>query len=178
MHWKMSRLACKGLSGWWEKKPRRGLNCIVSFEHLHISWLTSTSAANIADRYKAPEGMAQAKHKAAICGPGLFAKRMRVESPEPTEADSQDGEPVAQMNIQPSVSETMVAWHRTKLVMDMEPIECGVPDRDVHMPQMAGKGDEKTEVISMQYSVVHEAWRGWEVSLRTAHRMRQVAVAA
>src|SRR5882724_3861574 len=103
---------------------------------------------------------------------------MRVESPEPTEADSQDGEPVAQMNIQPSVSETMVAWHRTKLVMDMEPIECGVPDRDVHMPQMAGKGDEKTEVISMQDSVVHEAWRGWEVSLRTAHRMRQVTAAA
>ena len=103
---------------------------------------------------------------------------MQVESPEPTEADSQDGEPVAQMNIQPSVSETAVAWHWTELIMDMEPIEYGVPDGDVQMPQMAGEGNEKTEVISMQDSVFREAWCEWEDSLRTAHRMRQVAAAA
>jgi len=89
---------------------------------------------------------------------------MRVESPEPTEADSQDGELVAQMNIQSLVSETAVAWHRTELVMDAEPIECGVPDGDVHMPQMVGEGDEKTEVISVQHSVVREAWCGGRIA--------------
>ena len=103
---------------------------------------------------------------------------MQVESPEPTKADSQDGEPVAQMNVQPSVSETTVAWHRTELVVDVESIECGVLDGDVHMPQMAGEGDEKTEVISVQDSVIHEAWHGWEDSLRTARRMRRVTAAA
>src|SRR5882724_3211878 len=103
---------------------------------------------------------------------------MRVESPEPTEADSQDGEPVAQMNVQSSVSETMVAWHQTELIVDAEPTKCGVPDGDVHMPLMAGEGDEKTEVISVQDSVIHEAWCGWEDSLRMAHRMRQVTAAA
>jgi len=55
--------------------------------------------------------------------------------------------------------------------MDAEPIKYGVRDRDMHMPQMAGEGDGKTEVISMQDSVVREAWCGWEDSLRTAHRM-------
>ena len=89
---------------------------------------------------------------------------MQVESPEPTEADSQDGEPVAQVNVQPSVSETMVAWHQTELIVDVEPIECGVPDGDMHMPQMAGKGDEKTKVISVQDLVIHEAWHRWEDS--------------
>ena len=62
--------------------------------------------------------------------------------------------------------------------MDAEPIEYGVANGDVHMPQMAGEGDEKTEIISVQDSVVREAWRGWEDNLRTAHRMRWVAAAA
>ena len=85
---------------------------------------------------------------------------------------------MAQKNVQPSVSEAVVARHRTALVVDAEPIKYGVADGDVHMPQMAGKGDEKTEIISVQDSVVHEAWCGWEDSLRMAHRMRRVAVAA
>src|SRR5882724_10983924 len=96
---------------------------------------------------------------------------MRVESPELTKANSQDGEPVAQMNVQPLVSETAVAQHRTKLIVDVEPIEYGVPDRDVHMPQMAGKGDEKTEVISVQDSVICEAWRGF-CSTQIQYRIR------
>jgi len=62
--------------------------------------------------------------------------------------------------------------------VDAEPIEYGVANGDVHMPQMAGEGDEKTEIISVQDSVVREAWRGWEDNLRTAHRMRWVAAAA
>ena len=127
--------------------------------------------ANIADHYKAPEGTAQVKRKVAVCGPGLFSKCMQVESPELTEAGSEEGEPVAQMDVQPSVSETSVAWNWTELIMDVELIKYGVPDGNVQMPQMAGEGYEKTEVISMQDSVIREAWRGWEVSLRMARRM-------
>ena len=115
--------------------------------------------------------MAQAKQKAAVCRPGSFSKCMQVESPEPTEADSQDGEPVAQMGIQPSVSETTVARHCTELIMDMDPIEYGAPEEEMHLLQMAGKGNEETEVISRQDSVIHEAWSGWEDSLRMSHRM-------
>ena len=70
-----------------------------------------------------------------------------------------------------------MAQHHTKLVMDMEPIEYGAPKEEMHLPQMAGKGDEGTEVISVQDSVIHEAWRGWEDSLRMARRMQQVMVA-
>ena len=40
-------------------------------------------------------------------------KCLQVESPELTQADSKDGEPVGRMVIQPSVSETAVAQHRT-----------------------------------------------------------------
>jgi len=68
------------------------------------------------------------------------------------------------MDVQPSVSETAVARHQTKLVMDVEPIKYGVPNGDVHMPQMAGEGDEKTKVISMQDSVICEAWCRWEIA--------------
>ena len=71
-----------------------------------------------------------------------------------------------------------MAQHFTELVMDPEPIEYGAPDKDMHLPQMAAEGDEKTKVISMQDSVFHEAWRGWEDSLRMASRMRWLTVAA
>jgi len=55
--------------------------------------------------------------------------------------------------------------------MDMELVEYGGPDGEMHLPQMAGEGDEGTEVISVQDSVIREASRGWEDSLRMARRM-------
>jgi len=58
--------------------------------------------------------------------------------------------PAGRTVIQVSVSETAVAWHRTELVMDVEPVEYGGPNREMHPPQMASDGDERTEVISMQ----------------------------
>ena len=62
--------------------------------------------------------------------------------------------------------------------MDAEPIEYGVANGDMHMPQMVGEGNEKTKIISVQDLVIHEAWRGWEDSLRTARRMQWVPAAA
>ena len=82
------------------------------------------------------------------------------------------------MNVQPWVSEAMVARHRTELIVDAELIEYGVANGDMHMPQMVGEGDEKTKIISMQDSVICEAWHGWDDSLRMARRMRWVTVAA
>jgi len=63
------------------------------------------------------------------------------------------------------------------LIVDVELIEYGGPNGEMHLPQMAGKRNEGTEVISVQDLVIHEAWRGWEDSLRTACRMRRVVVA-
>ena len=104
-------------------------------------------------------------------------KHLRVESPEPTEADSEDGEPAGRTVIQASVSETAIAQHRTELVMDAEPVEYGGPNGEMHPLQIESKGDEGTKVISMQDLVVREAWHRWEDSLRMAHRMRWVMVA-
>ena len=101
-----------------------------------------------------------------------------MESPEPTKADSEDGEPVGQMDVQPLVIETTMARHCTELIMDMDPIEYGAPEEEMHLLQMAGKGNEETEVISRQDSVIHEALHRWEDGLRMAHRMRWVTVAA
>jgi len=98
-------------------------------------------------------------------------KHLRVESPEPSEVGSIDGELVGQMGIQLSVSETAVAWHHTKLVVDTELIEYGAPKEEMHLPQMAGEGNEGTKVISQQESIVPEAWHGWEDSLRMARKM-------
>ena len=43
---------------------------------------------------------------------------------------------------------------------------------------MTGNVMEGTEAISMQECMVWEAWHGWWESLRAAHRMWQVMVAA
>jgi len=72
----------------WEKKPRRGLNCIVSSEHLRISWLTSTSARQYAIDIRHLKAWPR-EMKSGLMEGRLIAKRMQVESPEPTKADSQ-----------------------------------------------------------------------------------------
>ena len=104
-------------------------------------------------------------------GLGPFAKHMQVESPELTEADSEDGEPVGQMDVQLSLTETAMAWNHTELNMDVELIKYGAAEEEMHLLQTAGEGNEKTEVISMQDSVICEAWHRWEDSLRMAHSM-------
>src|SRR5882724_5337592 len=104
-------------------------------------------------------------------GLGPFAKCMRVESPEQTEADIEDGGPVEQKAIQLPLTEITMAQHCTELVVDMEPIKFGVAEEEMPLPQMTGEAIEETKVISTQESVIREAWHGWEDSLRMAHRM-------
>ena len=78
---------------------------------------------------------------------------------------------MGQLDVQPLVSETAMAQHCTEIIVDEELIEYGAPNEDMHLPHMAGEDNEETEVISMQDSVVYEAWRGWEDGLRMACRM-------
>jgi len=55
------------------------------------------------DWFSEAEGLAQVKRKVAIGGPGLYAKCLGVESPEPSEADHEDGHPMEPMCILPSL---------------------------------------------------------------------------
>jgi len=70
-----------------------------------------------------------------------------------------------------------MAWHHTKIIVDTEPIEFGAAEEEMHLPQMAGEGNEETKVISTHDSVICEPWHRWEDSLRTARRVQQVMVA-
>ena len=49
---------------------------------------------------------------------------------------------------------------------------------EIPLPHMNGNVMEGTEAISTQECVVWEAWNGWWESLRMAHRMWRVMVAA
>jgi len=94
-----------------------------------------------------------------------------------------------------------MACHLTNVVVHLEPanvgdakeemepdgirdvqVEMGVFEvqdaREMPLPHMTGNVMEGTEAISMQECVVWEAWNRWWESLRPAHRMWQVAVAA
>jgi len=43
-----------------------------------------------------------------------------------------------------------MARHPTKLIMDMEPMEFGVAEEEVPLPQMVGKDTEETKVILLE----------------------------
>ena len=49
---------------------------------------------------------------------------------------------------------------------------------EMAQPQSAGEPTGETQAISIQESVVWEAWHGWWESLRVAHRMWWVVAAA
>ena len=70
-----------------------------------------------------------------------------------------------------------MAWHPTKGVMDLEPIETGDSKEGVSLLQMAAEVMGETEKIPMQESLIQEAWCGWEESWMTAHRMQRVGAA-
>jgi len=59
-----------------------------------------------------------------------------------------------------------VAQHPTKVVMHMELVKDGNAEEEVPMLQMAAEAMEETKTISIQESLIQEAWCGWEESLR------------
>ena len=88
------------------------------------------------------------------------AKCLWVESPELTKADTNDGERLGQTAPQPMLTEIAMAQHTTEVVMDPEPIEFGAAEEEMTLPQSAGKPMGETKAISIQESVVWEAWHG------------------
>ena len=80
---------------------------------------------------------------------------MWVESPELTNADSEDGNLIMeQMLIQLSLPALAIAWQPTELIVDLEPVKFEVAEEEISLPQTAGQIMEETEAISTQESVV------------------------
>jgi len=111
-------------------------------------------------------------------GPRQVAKCQRVES---SESEIEEEAPAGHQ--QP------VARHLTQLVVHPELADVGdakeemgafkVQDaKEIPAPHATGNIMEGTEAVSTQECMVQEAWCGWWESLRAAHRMRRVAVAA
>jgi len=133
--------------------------------------------ANIVDKYREVESLTGAKRGATMNEPGPTTKRLRVDSPNPSEGDCEDRNMLEQKVNQPQ-SEIAVVRQPTEVVMHPEPVETGDAEDHVPMLQMAANVTEETESISTQESLIREAWHGWEDSLRMAHRMRRVGAAA
>src|SRR5882724_7162971 len=113
-----------------------------------------------------------------MAGSGPAAKRLRVESPDPSEGNSEDGNMLEQEAIDQLLPEISMAQYPTKVIMHLEPVKIGDAEKEMPLVQMAAEVTEETEIISMQESVVQEAWHGWEESLRMANRMRRVGAVA
>jgi len=122
--------------------------------------------------------MAQMKLRMAVGGLTSSAKHLWVESPELTEASSDNRDRLGQMAAQPTLTEIAVDQNTTEVIMDSEPIKFGAAEEEMAQPQSAGKPMGETKAISIQESVVWEAWHGWWESLRMAHRMWWVMAAA
>jgi len=120
--------------------------------------------------------------------PRQVAKCMQVESLEPSEVDREEA---------PIGHQQPMARHLTKVVMHQELTDVGDAEEEmgsygiqdaeanrvqnaeeIPLPHMTANVMQGTEAVSTQECVVQEAWCGWWESLRAAHRMRQVMVAA
>src|SRR5882724_7451463 len=123
-----------------------------------------------------------------MCGPGQVAKHMWVESLEPSKVNQEEA---------PISYQQPMARHLTKVVMHQELTDVGDAEEEmgsygiqdaeanrvqnaeeIPLPHMTANVMQGTEAVSTQECVVQEAWCGWWESLRAAHRMRRVAVAA
>src|SRR5882724_5938751 len=113
-----------------------------------------------------------------MAGSGPAVKHLQVESLDPSEGNSEDGNMLEQEAINQLPPKIAMAQYPTKVIMHLEPVKTGDADKEMPLVQMAAELMEETELISMQESVVQEAWHGWEESLRMAYRMWRVGSAA
>ena len=109
---------------------------------------------------------------------GPFSKHLQVESPEPTDANRDNGECLGQTAVQPMLTQIAMAQHATKVILHLDLVEFGAAKEEMALPQTVGEPMGDTEAISIQESVVLDAWNGWWESLRVAHRMQWVTAAA
>src|SRR5882724_11046805 len=94
-----------------------------------------------------------------MAGSGPAAKRLRVESPDPSEGNSEDGNMLEQEAIDQLLPEISMAQYPTKVIMHLEPVKTGDAEKEMPLVKMAAEVTEETELISMQESVVQEAWQ-------------------
>ena len=113
-----------------------------------------------------------------MAGSGLEVKCLKIESTDPSGGNSEDGNMLEQEAIEQPPPKIAMAWYPTKVIIHLEPVKTGDDEKEIPLVQMAAKVTEETELISMQESVVWEAWHGWEESLRMANRMQRVGEVA
>src|SRR5882724_5785668 len=141
-------------------------------------WLTPRNARKNEEKYQESKSLAQAKQGETMAGSGLAVKHLRVESLDPSEGNSEDGNMLEQEAINQLPPKIAMAQYPTKVIMHLEPVKTGGAKKEMPLVQMAAEVMEETELISMQESVVQEAWCGWEESLRMANRMQRVRAVA
>jgi len=73
-----------------------------------------------------------------------------------------------QRSHQPAATKIAMAQYPTKVIMHLEPVKIGDCEKEMPLSRWQLRFTEETEIISMQESVVQEAWHGWEESLRMA----------
>src|SRR5882724_5461624 len=157
-------------------------------------WLTPRNARKNEEKYRESKSLAQAKQGETMVGSGPAVKCLRVESLDPSEGNSEDGNMLEQEAINQLPPKIAMAQYPTNVIMHLglhapPPtmfaqcipqclIQPGDAEKEMPQVQMAAEVTEGTELISMQESVVQEAWHGWEESLRMANRMRRVGAVA
>ena len=104
--------------------------------------------------------MAQAKQGETVAGSGPAAKCLRVESPDPSMGNNEDGNMLEQEAIDQLPPKIAMAWYPTKVIMHLEPVKTGDAEEEIQLVQTAAEVMEETELISMQELVVWEAWCG------------------
>ena len=75
---------------------------------------------------------------------GPSAKCMWVESPEPSEGDSNDGEALGQTAVELSMTKIVMAQHATEIIMHPEPVKFGVAEEEMAQSHMNGNIMEGT----------------------------------
>jgi len=108
----------------------------------------------------------------AVGGLNPSAKHLRVESPGPTEASSDDGERLGQVAAQPMLTEIAMAQHTNEVIMDLEPIIFGASEEEMTLPQAvegemaplqsAGKPWEKLRPSAFKNQWSRRWHRWWE----------------
>src|SRR5882724_4299728 len=141
-------------------------------------WLTPRNARKNAEKYQESKSLAQEKQGETMAGSGPAVKCLRVESLDPSEGNSEDGNMLEQESINQQPLEIPMAQYPTKVIMHLEPVKTGDAKKEMPLVQMPAEVTEETELISMQESVVREAWHGWEEGLRMANRMQRVGEVA
>jgi len=80
----------------------------------------------------------------------METKHLRVDSPDPSEGDCEDGNMLEPQVINQLPPKIAMAWHPTEVIMHPELIKTGDAEEQVSMLQMVAKVTEETKKYFMQ----------------------------